>query len=173
MTTFLDLARRRRSIRSYTGEAVPDALLDQVLEAGRLAPTACNKQPFRFVVVRGQEQRQRICGSYRRGWLATAPVLIILCVERDAAWVRNHDGKSHGDIDAAIAADHMTLAACEAGLGSCWVCAFDPALVREALAIPAGFEPAIVLSVGYPAEDPAERPRKAMADLVVSERWPD
>lgn len=165
--SFLELAGRRRSIRQYTGEPVPDQLLEQVLEAGRLAPTACNLQPIRIHVVLNPDRRCRLCGAYARDWIGTAPVLLVICAEPAKAWCRRQDQANHAAIDAAIVADHLTLAACDLGLGTCWICAFDPDLVRAALDLPAGLDPVVMLPLGYPAEEPAARPRKGLDQLVV------
>lgn len=169
--SFLELVRRRNSIRGYLADPVPDDLLRQVLEAGRLAPSACNLQPWRFVVVREESQRQRLCKGYDRSWMAQAPVVIVLCIEPAAAWVRQSDHKNHADVDGAIAVDHMTLCAAALGLGSCWVCAFDPAIVREVLNIPPRFVPLALIPLGYPAEAGRPKVRKPIDEIVFSERF--
>jgi nitroreductase len=165
--SFLELARLRRSVRAYAPDAVSEAALLQVLEAGRLAPSACNNQPLSFYVLRGTEEVDRLRPAYRRGWPFTAPVLIVVCADHEQAW-RRGDGKTYAAVDAAIALDHMILAAAELGLGTCWIAAFDEAAVRSALALPPHVEPIVMTPLGHPAEHPEPRARKSLDELV---RW--
>jgi nitroreductase len=150
---------------------IEEKKLEQVLEAGRLAPSACNLQPWVFIVVRKSEARRKLQSAYSRDWLATAPAIIAVCCEPEAAWVRSSDGKRHGDIDAAIAVDHMTLCAADLGLGTCWICAFDPARAREALELPPHLEPVALLPIGYPAAGGMPKERKPLAELVRYEKF--
>ena len=168
---FLELVRTRNSIRAWRPDPVEDEKLQAVLEAGRLAPSACNKQPWAFVVVKDAEQKQRLRRAYDKAWLSDAPVVIAVCSEPKAAWVRQKDGKVHADVDCAIAGDHMTLAAHALGLGTCWVCAFDPQAAREVLALPPHVEPVALFPLGYPAEAGRPKQRKALSELVHAERW--
>ena len=101
---FLDLVRSRYSCRSYQPASVEQEKLDYIMECVRLAPSACNKQPWRFRVVSNEEDRRKLCQCYNREWFATAPVCIIAFVLHDEEWVRA-DGKHHGDIDIAIAVE--------------------------------------------------------------------
>lgn len=169
--TFLDLARKRRSVRAYRPDPVEDEKLEQVLEAGRVAPSACNIQPWVFIVVRDPDQRKRLEAVYPRSWFSAAPVVIAVCCDKGAAWVRRKDGKVHGDIDAAIAVDHMTLCATDLGLGTCWVCAFDPDAAREVLGLPPHIEPVAFLPLGYPADQAGVKRRKAIEEIVHKERY--
>lgn len=170
MSGFLDLAARRYSVRAYRPDPVSDADLDAVLEAARLAPTACNLQPFRLIVVRDPNRRAFVCRAYPRDWLKTAPVIVVLCVEPAAAWKRR-DGKDYADVDGAIVMDHLILAAAERGLGTCWIGAFNPSFLREALSLPEGIEPLAMTPIGHPADQPGPKKRKALADLVRQEHW--
>ncbi len=168
--TFLDLARRRVSVRAYRSDPVPDELLSRVLEAGRLAPSACNLQPWHFIVVRDPARRAELGRAYPKDWFASAPVQIALCVEPARAW-RRSDGKSYVDVDGAIAMDHMTLCATELGLGTCWIGAFNPAVIREVLGLPEGIEPLALTPLGYPADPGRPKRRKAMEEIRHDERW--
>jgi nitroreductase len=141
----LELMRRRCSVRDFTDQPVTREDLLRVLEAARIAPSACNNQPWRFVVVDEPALKLRI--SER--WGARAPVLIVACGDHGASWKR-FDGKDHCDLDLAIAIDHMTLAAAELGLGTCWVCWFDAKAVAEVLGLPEGLEPVALLPLGHP-----------------------
>lgn len=169
--SFLDLARRRCSVRAYRPDPVPEALLEQVLEAGRWAPSACNLQPWHFIVVRDPAQRAALARAYPKEWFAQAPVHIVVCVEPGRAWRRRHDGKSYVDVDGAIAMDHITLCAADLGLGTCWIGAFDPATVREVLGLPEGVEPLAMTPLGYPAEAGRPKQRKNLSEIRHDERW--
>ncbi|MDH3345680.1 MAG: nitroreductase family protein [Kiritimatiellaceae bacterium] len=169
---FNELAKKRVSIRSYTEEPVSPEMLQNILEAGRLAPTACNLQPFRFVVVQEKENLAALAESYPAPWFAEAPVVIAICTQPGKAWIRNkHDGKNYVDIDGAIAADHMTLAAEELGLGTCWVGAFNPKIARKVLHLPRSVELLVMLTLGHPNETGRPKERKKLDQLVNHESW--
>lgn len=169
---FSDLIRQRYSVRAYRPDPVPDDLLVQVLEAGRLAPTAANKQPFRIIVIHTKGREAELGRIYYREWFAQAPLILCVCTVRAEAWQRAmYDGKSHADVDATIVMDHMVLAAADLGLGTCWIAAFDPAAAREILGLPEGVEPVLFTPLGYPADQPRVKERKPLADLVRYERW--
>lgn len=165
---FLDLIRTRHSVRSYAPQPVEDEKIAYLLECARLAPSACNRQPWHFVVVRDEAVRRALHGCYDRAWFASAPLYIVACADPSRAWTRPADGKLHADIDAAIAAEHLCLAAAEQGLGTCWVCNFDPGRCREAIALPEPLLPVAIFPVGYPAqtEAPAEKKRLPLAEIV-------
>jgi len=169
--TFLELATRRASIRAYKTDPVEEEKLAAVLEAGRVAPSACNNQPWAFVVVKEAEQRRRLKAVYDKSWFYEAPVVVAVCCETRKAWVRRKDAKVHGDIDCAIAVDHMTLCAEELGLGTCWVCAFDPVAAREVLALPSHVEPVAFFPLGYPAEKGRPKDREKLGSIVHRERY--
>lgn len=169
---FNELAKQRVSIRSYTKRVVSKKMLKEVLEAGRLAPTACNIQPFQFVVVQEPENLAALAESYPAEWFAEAPVVIAICTTPRKAWVRKkHDDKNYADVDGAIAADHMTLAAEELGLGTCWVGAFNPKIVRKVLNLPRSVEPLVMLTLGHPNEKGRPKTRKSIDELVSYETW--
>jgi nitroreductase len=168
---FIELAKQRVSIRSYKPGPVSDAHLNEVLEAGRLAPTACNFQPFQFVVVRKKENLAALAAGYPAPWFAEAPVIIAICTQSSKAWKRKQDGRCLVDVDAAIAADHMTLAAADIGLGTCWVGAFDPKIIRKALGVPRTVEPVILLTLGHPNEKGRPKLRQPLEKLVRNEKW--
>lgn len=165
---FKQLSEQRFSVRSYTSEPVSREALDYILECARLAPSAVNFQPWRFYVVESPELRRRLDDCYSREWFRTAPVCIVCTVRHDEEWVRKADAKAHGNIDVAIAAEHICLAATEQGLGTCWVCNFDAPLCAQLLGLPADEEPAVLIPIGHPAADldaPAKN-RKATDDVV-------
>lgn len=173
MGGFLELAEKRRSVRAYKPDDVPEAMLERVLEAARRAPSACNRQPWRFVVVRDEARRRLLGTAYSREWFWKAPVVVAVCVVPGEAWTRPHDGKNYAWVDGAIAMDHLTLAAADEGLGTCWVGAFDPEPVRRILNLPDGVDVVAMTPVGFPAADEVPRPRtrRPLGESVVKERW--
>ncbi|MDZ7740403.1 MAG: nitroreductase family protein [Bacteroidota bacterium] len=164
---FLDFAHKRYSCRDYTEKPLARELIEEVLEAGRIAPSAVNYQPWHFIVINEQEMLEKIRGTYARSWFRSAPVVLVLCIDYNVSWKRA-DGKEHGDIDIAIASDHMTLQATSMGLATCWVCNFDRDKCKEVLKLPEHIEPLVYLPLGYPADEPSANhdKRKELKDIV-------
>jgi nitroreductase len=168
---FLDLVKRRYSVRAYKPDPVDDAKLAKVIEAACLAPTAANRQPFQLIVahVKGREaELQRV---YGRRWFVQAPLVICACGISAEGWVRQADRANYTTVDVAIAMDHLILAAASVGLGTCWIAAFDPVAARQVFALPDGVEPIALTPLGHPADQPLKKERKPPADLVRYERW--
>ena len=164
------LINRRYSVRSYRPYPVEDDKLQQVLEAARLAPTAANKQPFQIIVVHTEGKQVELRRIYDRGWFVEAPLLVCACGIPTQAWV-HRDGKSYLDVDIAIAMDHLILAATSLGLGTCWVGAFDRVAAREVLGLPDDVEPIVFTPLGYPADQPGQKKRRPLNELLRYERW--
>ena len=164
---FLDIAKSRYSVRGYENKEVEKEKLLQILEAGRLAPSAVNYQPVHFIVITDMEQKKKIYETYPRSWLKEAPVIIVACGDHSVSWKRG-DGKDHCDIDLAIAVDHMTLAAADLGLGTCWICAFDAEKCRKLLELPDNLEPMVLLPVGYPKGGRLTEIKRKSLDEIVS-----
>jgi nitroreductase len=167
---FRELVRKRYSVRAYKPDPVEEEKLEQVLEAMRLAPTAVNRQPFQFVVINTKGREAELRRIYGREWFVQAPLIICACGVPAQNWVRS-DGKNYNDVDVAIAMDHLVLAATDLGLGTCWIAAFDPAAAREVLGLPDGVEPVAFTPLGYAADQPRTKERKALKELVRYERW--
>ncbi|HBG00248.1 MAG TPA: nitroreductase [Firmicutes bacterium] len=169
--TFLDLARKRYSLRKFGDQPVEKEKILRLLEAVRLAPSAVNYQPFHFIVVTDEDIKAKIAESYSREWFSEAPVVIVACGDHNTSWKRR-DGKDHCDVDVAIAVDHLTLAAVEEGLGTCWVCAFDAMHVHRVLELPGHLEPIALVPLGYAQElaVPAKK-RKDLGELVSWNRY--
>jgi len=171
---FLELAKLRYSSRKYKDKEIEKTKLDYVLEAGRVAPSANNTQPWVFIVVRGKN-RNKLRDCYHREWFNSAPVYVVICGNHQQSWKRSADGKDHCDIDASIATDHMTLAATQKGLASCWVCNFYKEMVVELLKLPDHIEPIAILSLGYPDDEVNEKrndtKRKKFNDMVYYEEF--
>ena len=164
--SFLELAQKRYSVRSYKDQPVEQDKILQVLEAARTAPSAVNYQPWHFIVAVEEEVKDKISEAYPRDWFRRAPVIIVACGDHDQSWKRN-DGKDHCDVDVAIAVDHLTLAAADLGLGTCWVCAFDAEKLHSALELPVNLEVIALIPLGYPNEDRTrEKKRKSLDELV-------
>jgi nitroreductase len=169
--SFLELAGKRYSVRKFKQDPVEEEKILKILEAGRLAPSAVNYQPYHFIVVTDQEMKDRLSKAYPREWFKSAPAVIAVCGDRARSWVRSYDQKDHCDIDAAIATDHMALAAADLGLGSCWVCAFNPDLCHDILDLPENMEVIVLLPIGYPESEAPPKKRKDLKDLVSFNRY--
>jgi nitroreductase len=167
---FYDVIKARLSIRQYKQNPVEDEKLLRVLEAARIAPSAANRQPVHYIVVRDLETRRRLKDAYDKDWFYTAPVIICACADRAKGWVRK-DGREYVDVDVSISFDHLVLAATAEGLGTCWIAAFDPKIVSEVLGIPDGIEPLLLTPLGYPAVTAQPRERGAFDEVVHWERW--
>ena len=169
---FIELAEKRCSIRKYKSDPVPKEVLNEVLKAGNLAPTAKNLQPFHFIVVRDSARLDELAKAYPAAFFREAPVVIVICTEAFKGWTRDrYDGKNYCEVDAAIAIDHMTLAATDLGLGTCWIGAFDPDKVTDAMGLPDGIKPIAMLPLGYPDEAGRRKTRKPLEKLVRYEQW--
>jgi len=150
---FIDIVKKRCSVREYSSQPVEREKLDYVLEAARLAPSACNFQPWSFYVIQDAEILQKLYTCCARESFKTAPVFIAVCGNRDVSWKRRSDNKDHCDIDIAIATEHLILAATEVGLGTCWICNFDSVRSKEILQLPDSQEIIALIPIGYPAKE--------------------
>ena len=160
-----ELIKSRYSCRSYQPASVEPAKLDYIMECVRLAPSAVNKQPWRFRIVSSDEDKAKLQRCYARTWFNSAPMYIIASLVHDEEWVRS-DGKHHGDIDVAIAVEHLCLAAAEQGLGTCWVCNFDALLCKQLFSYAEGEEPVVLIPIGYPADEAKPKIRKEMNEIL-------
>ena len=169
--TVMDAIRIRKSVRAYLDRPVEDEKLKAVLEAGRLAPSASNRQEWRFVIVREPEMRMRLAAvAGGQSFVEEAPAVIVACAETDGHVMKC--GQPCYPIDVAIALDHISLAAVELGLGTCWVGLFDEKKVKELLGIPAPVRVVELMPLGYPANPaPVEKRRLALEKIVKYERW--
>ena len=123
MMNFIEIAKKRYSVRNYSSKKVEKEKLDKILQAAHVAPTAANLQPVHLIAVESKEGLEKISKGAN---IYNAPLAIIVCADHNKAWVRPFDQKQTGDIDAAILTDHMMLEATELGLGTVWVCYFQP-----------------------------------------------
>ncbi|MCX8035447.1 MAG: nitroreductase family protein [Candidatus Sumerlaeia bacterium] len=161
---------KRRSIRAYKDQPVEQEKLDRIFEAVRKAPSASNRQEWRFVVVRDPAVRRDLMqAASQQSFVATAPVVIACCAETDGHVMKC--GQPCYPIDVAIAIDHLTLAAVEEGLGTCWIGSFNEAEVKAILGIPEKIRVVELLTLGYPDAAPSPRTRKSLAEIVCYDRW--
>jgi len=167
---FTTLVESRYSVRSYKTDPIEEKKLQKVLQAARLAPTATNRQAFQFLVVHTKGREEELKRIYRSDWFTQAPLVVCACGIPAENWVRM-DGKNYNDVDVAIAMDHLILAATDAGLGTCWIGAFDAEAAKEVLGLPEGVEPIAFTPLGYPAGEPKPKKRKELSELVRYERW--
>ena len=168
MTDFLKLAQERYSVRKFDGRPVERPVIEQILRAGQCAPTACNLQPQRILVIDSEEglEKLRRCTECH----FNAPAALLICHDKDECWKRSYDGKSSGDIDAAIVTTHLMLAASALGVGTTWVMHFIPEAVRAEFAVPEELEPTALLVMGWPAPEakpyPGHLTRKELEEVV-------
>lgn len=174
--SFLDLCRSRSSLRRYAAKAVPREAIDHCLEAARLAPSACNSQPWSFIVVDDDDLRPRLAeaafsGLYSMNKFAKdAPVLVVVVTERSkyaAALGGSLRGTQYSLIDIGIACEHLVLQAEEEGLGTCWLGWFNEKAVKKLLGLPRSTKLDVIISMGYPPDDaePREKNRRDLDDV--------
>jgi nitroreductase len=168
---FYEVVSRRRSIRAYKPDPVEEDKLFRILEAARLAPSAANRQPWHFIVVRDPQKREQLRKAYDRDWFVKAPVIIVACADPTKAW-RRRDGEEYWKVDVAIAMEHLVLAAANEGLGTCWIGAFDEKAVKEVLGIPEHIRVVAMTPLGYPAEEKGPvTDRKPLEEIVHYDGW--
>ena len=163
---FIEIAKKRYSVRSYKDKKVEEEKLQKILEAAHVAPTAANLQPVRLIVVQSNEGLAKIGKGAN---LYGAPLAVIVCADHGKAWVRPFDKKQTTDIDASILTDHMMLQATELGLGSVWICYFKPDVIRREFALPDNLEPVNILAVGYSDEEAADLERHLQTRIPMEE----
>ena len=167
----IECIKKRRSIRKYRQVEVEDQKLNNVLEAGRLAPSATNMQPWHFIVVRDHGIKQKLRASYDREWFTSAPVIIVACADPDNSWIRG-DGEQYWKVDVAISLQNMVLEAKEQGLGTCWIAAFNEGEAKKVLQIPPSIRVVAMTPLGYPDEVKGEvNNRKPLNEIVHFDRW--
>ena len=162
---FYEVLKTRRSVRAYKPDAVPENALHKIAEAVNLAPTACNLQPFKLLLVRDPAMRKTICSHCRFGFLAEAPVIAVMMTNESASWTR-FEGNPAADIDASIAMEHFVLAAAAEGLGTCWICAFSRPEMNDALKITAPWSVFALSPLGYGNGGTRPFSRKDVAEVV-------
>lgn len=172
---FIDLVKKRNSTRSYSSRPVSRELIDQCLEAARLAPSACNSQPWSFIVVDNEKKKNEIVKKSLSGlyWMnrfvKEAPVIVVVITENSTYIARMGGmlrGVKYNLIDIGIACDHLTLQAEELGLGTCWLGWFNERAVKKALALPKKTRVDIMIALGYPGQETGEKKIRKSLDQV-------
>ena len=162
---------KRKSVRGFKDEEIPDEIISRVLEAARLAPSASNRQEWRFIVVRDQVMRKKLAEAARgQKFVGEAPVVLACCAETDEHVMAC--GQLCYPIDVAIAMDHITLCAALEGMGTCWIGAFDEDQVKKLLGISSAVRVVGLLPIGYPTDPSSvKKKRLPLEEIVKYERW--
>jgi len=170
--TVLDVIRERGSVRKYEDRPIPEEILAQVLEAARLAQSAGNRQPWEFVVIRGKDMRKKLASATERFAAEAAAVIVCIAHPENCGHVGPLDSYL---VDVAIAVENMALVSWELDLGSCWIGAYDEEEIKGLLGIPENLRIASLLTLGYPAEKPANQTirqrRKTLAQITHHEKY--
>lgn len=178
----IESIQHRRSIRKFTSDPINPDKLQLVLQAARLAPSGNNKQPWAFIVIQSSEQRQAVMEAcHKQTWMMTVPAFIV-AVADTAERVETNPGQYLDETspqwelkrairDTAIATGYLQLEADAQGLGTCWVGFFVQSEIRPVLGIPDDKFVLGVIAIGYPAEQPAAKPRKPLSEIVRFEKW--
>ncbi|GAA0741072.1 nitroreductase family protein [Clostridium oceanicum] len=171
---FLELAQKRCTTRGFTEKIIPKAYLDKILSAGRVAPTACNKQPQRIIVV---QKPQNICKVQKAYKTFGSSCVLIVCRDTRESLIRPFDQKCSGDLDIGIICDHMMLQARELNIGSVMVGLFDPKIISKEFDIPEYIEPTALIILGYPKEGflslkRHNTERKPLSETILYEKYP-
>lgn len=161
--------KNRYSCRSYKAEAVPEEKLKKVLEAARLSPSAHNSQERKFIVVKDSEKRKEVSEAAGQGFIAQAPV-VIAAVGLEPEHIMPCGTPAYA-VDLAIAVDHMTLAAVEQELGTCWIGAFNQEEVKKVLGIPKEYKVVVLLPLGFPADKPGLKTRKNLEEIISTDSF--
>ena len=144
---FQEIIADRYSVRKFQDKKLPKDVIDKIVKAGHLAPTACNLQPQRILVIDDSEALAKLKECTRCHF--DAPAAMLICCDKTECWVRKYDGKSSGEIDASIVTTYMMLAAWDVGVGTTWVMHFNPQAMREKMGVPDNLEPVALLVMGY------------------------
>jgi nitroreductase len=167
--------QERRSVRKYLGDPVPAEKLELILEAARIAPSWSNLQCWRFIVVSDPEKKKALAESMpasnpaRKAVGETAPLVLVLCADPKESG--DQDGKDYYLLDSGLAMQQLMLAAHAENLGTCWVAWFDEETVRKACAVPPEFRIVALSPLGFPENQPSQRPRKNLSEIAFSETW--
>lgn len=169
---FYDLIRSRESIRDYDPEKpVPDETLNRIMEAGRLAPSAANYQPWTFVLVSSEKKLEEVRACYHQEWFKQAPHILVVVGDKSASWVRSADGYNSIEVDLTIAMDHMILAAENEGVGTCWILAYNYELLAKAIGLKDNEVVYSITPLGYPHDGFRKRKNKIRKPLPDIVRW--
>lgn len=156
---FYDVIKKRRSIRSYKSDPIPEESIQRIAEAVYFAPSACNMKPWQIKLVTDPELRAKIAANYTQPWLAGAPAIAVIIGNSKTCWQR-FEGEPSVQIDIAIAMEHLVLAATAEGLATCWLCAFEIKKMNAVMNVEAPWNVLAISPVGYSDAVPANVPHK-------------
>ncbi|MEA1940573.1 MAG: nitroreductase family protein [Candidatus Caldatribacteriota bacterium] len=166
----LEAIKKRQSVRSYQDKEIPEDVLQQILEAGRLAPSAKNGQPWKFIVVKDKKLREKLVPACKnQNFVGEASVVIVGCATNPNYKMGN--GEYSYTIDLAIALDHMSLEAASSGLGTCWIGAFYQDKVKEVLEIPEDISVVTLMTLGFPQALDTKKGRKDLSEIVCYDKY--
>ncbi|MEO0075389.1 MAG: nitroreductase family protein [candidate division WOR-3 bacterium] len=169
---FYQVIKNRKSIRKYKPNPIAEDILNRILEAGRLAPSAKNIQPWKFIVIKDQNIKEKLVSACRnQEFIAQAPIVICAVALEKIAWGKMGGYWSSYPVDVAIALEHIILAATNEGLGTCWIGAFEENEVKHILAIPDDVKVIALTPLGYPDQDPEPRPRKRLSEIISIDKF--
>jgi len=167
---YSELILNRESIRNYDpNQPVPEKILKKILEAGRLAPSAKNNQPWKFLLISSSPLLEKVKTSYQRDWFQDAPQILVIIGMKDQAWVRGYDGYNSVETDVSIAMTHIILAAENEGVGTCWIAAYNPIVLKEALNRSENEQIFGMTPIGYPKhgfQKTHVKKRKSLEDII-------
>lgn len=168
----MEVIKARRSVRKYRPDPIPEEIFKTIISAARLAPSAANAQPWKFIIVTDEELKLKLINACNgQKFIAEAPVIIVGCGLPDEAYSTVGGYMSSFAIDVTIAMDHLILAAASQGLGTCWIAAFKEDKVREILDIPEDVRVVALTPVGYPDDQPKKSSRKDLAELICYDKF--
>ena len=170
--SFLDLVRKRQSERKYSDKPVPRDVIERCLEAARLAPSACNSQPWTFLVVEGDAKNRLAAAAFSglysmNSFAARASVLVVVLTERSKYMARlggHIRGVQYSLIDIGIACEHLCLQAAEEGIGACWLGWFNEKGVKKVLGLPRAARIDVIISMGYPESETLRNKNRKSVD---------
>ena len=151
---FYEVLKNRRSIRGFdSSKAIPQDSLERIMQAVQCAPSACNRQPWRFEIIFNEELKQKIGSCYPKAWLTEAPAIVVAMADYSTCWNRL-EGTPAAEIDLGIAMEHLVLAAAAEGLGTCWICAFEKARMNEVMQVSDPWCVEAITPLGYANSEP-------------------
>lgn len=168
----LEVIKKRRSVRKYKEDPIPEKDLMRVLEAARLAPSGKNFQPWKFIIVKDKELKEKLAqASAGQFFMAEAPIIIVGCGFPDNCYAHMGRYMKSWSVDVTIALEHLILQAQEEGLGTCWIGSFEEEEVKAILNIPENVKVLALTPLGYPDEIPRFRRRKSLDEIISYDRF--
>ncbi len=166
---FMEVVRNRRSVRKFWPEEVVWPDIEEILDAAHLAPSAKNLQPWKFIIVRNEKRRRLLAQASGQEFIGEAPVIVVACATGKGGFIGRY--MESWPIDVAIAMDHLTLAAWNKNLGTCWIGDFDENKIKEICSIPEEIRVVALTPLGYPVKNPQPTPRRPLEKVVSQETY--